>query len=164
MKLFHASFNEYELEKKLSNQNKRVIKEGLNEIESFFDERRPTDCLSRYFAKFAFDRLEYAAHFIFAEKRQKEILKKPIIYRVSMDVFSKHPMYLIDYVAKTQNKAKREKAIQEYWNPTQKWKVWEYLGADVWIKCKEEFPETHMQGVSIHHLLQDRNLTQQLWT
>ena len=104
---------------------------------------------SRLSSWFAFDKAEFAAVYLTIERNRLAPDQKPVeetgfIYAVEMTKFSRHPMILVDAIAKkvsTGNRQYADKLAAEYWNPTQNWKFWEYISPEIVFVERTSWPD-----------------------
>ena len=115
--------------------------------------------VSRLSCWFACDKPELAALFLMGERkhgRDKDKRKGDVllIYAVEMDAPSKHPMCLVDAIAKNLEKNNRilSSLAGEYWKPTRDWRFFEYLSSEIRVMTQVPWPTAPKLGaVSISH-------------
>ena len=106
------------------------------EIDNYLSENRSTYAPSRSHCIYAFVKMEYCVYFRNKELRNGETFH---LYKCKMDVSKGHPMILVGKI-KSASEQDREKLKEEYWNPTRKWMLLEYLSDT--IEILEEIPIT----------------------
>ena len=75
-----------------------------------------------------------------------------VLYAVEMACPSKQPMVLIDAVLRAlreNNMVKADLLAQEYWQPTQPWKFWEYTSSKIsTVRDQLKFPDEIAHSVA----------------
>ena len=123
------------------------------EAEKLLERQRPKGRPSRLSSWFACDEPNLAAEYLDAEidfPRSKIGLKgQPHLYAVEIHLYSKHPMVLVGATAVKLSQGQTDIALllaDEYWEPKQEWKFWEYISPEITILREEAWP--HLTALS----------------
>jgi len=77
---------------------------------------------------------------------------------------TKHPMCLVSHALHHLNdQQKLADIIREYWNPSDRWKCWEYLGSAITPMEMVATPDFMMRSGAKHRYNEDIRLAQTLW-
>lgn len=105
-----------------------------DKLEGFLESHRPTTCHSRLSSWFACDSPEKSKSYLEAQLSHEKKSGAPLIFAVEMHSPTKLPMALVDPIRAALQRDDLEAAefiAKEYWTPTQPWKFWEYISAEI---------------------------------
>lgn len=131
-------------------------------VEEEFERRRRGRSLSRLTALFAGADAADCVQFLRAQRDYDNV---PVhLYRVDMPVSGHHPMALVDAVRRKAGHTNIiDKIVEEYWQPTLKWRFWEYLGQTMTVVEELPLPDTIMMAGAFHRYITDRDLAVRRW-
>jgi hypothetical protein len=173
MEYFHASTIDYLPDQKLSipsNQNtfyfQRNINRGLGWLERLLEEQRPEVASPRARSLFAFDSIANAGGFIQAENIRR--ILQPVqpmqhwrIYQVSLRNPHRASMPILDFLsARNADFIHIGNAIQEYWNPQQNWRFFEYLSQKMEIIREVGMPGSQQLAGAVENWREDIRLAE----
>ena len=121
---------------------KRLVATSLNGAEGPLEDGRPAAAQGRLTTQYAFDSVYYAQDYGSTQYKGLALY----FYQVSMEDPTKVPMAMVEAIriaAGTEGvtKAHLNALVEEYWNPTQKWNVYEYLAGSMKILKKLPYPD-----------------------
>lgn len=95
-------------------------------VNDYFDYYKPSKSIERKRAIFTFDSIKHCLAFD---------NKKKYIYKVDIPKTTGHPMRLLQCFVQNKNKPNniRKQIVDEYWEPSENWKFYEYLSARMTI-------------------------------
>lgn len=146
MKLYHASIQERTIGEIISTNDfvgdttyyYQNLASAQKDIENKLEEKRPKEYCSRKKAVFLFDKPLYCYYFAKKQYPNQHVYVYEVESNDSIDGF---PMCLIHTAYKKYYNGKPyDYIINEYWHPSKKWQVLEYLALSVSVikECQEE--------------------------
>ncbi len=142
--VFHVSTKQYERNQVVSVPageqtafHGRLVAANATEVEQRIEGARPPAAQSRLTTQYAFDDVFQGLHYGNSQYNGQELH----FYRVSMENPTEVPMALVDVIKKVENPTAAQVAAiaSEYWTPTLKWDVLEYLDSSMTVI--EELPK-----------------------
>jgi len=162
MKLYHASKVLYVPGQRVLASTKKVADARRAAVESVLRLQKPRGSIDRSEAIFAFDSKVMAIRFGCSEYGEGRFYP----YRVSMPNSERHPMMLVDCYAKrmgSSDNAVLQQVVEEYWNPTEEWDVWEYLGPEIIVEHQLETLGCNAAGMALIKVMKDHDRIRRLW-
>jgi len=111
---------------------------GRAEFERRFAAYAPVWAGDRATAIFAADDSAFAARYLESEPKAKH---ERHVYQVRAVPISRHPMALVNFAFKESDPNAFAVIAREYWQPSRKWCVWEYLCAEIEVVGEERWPD-----------------------
>jgi hypothetical protein len=142
MELFHASGHRYKPGERLVVRVREGIAPERTDAEQRLARYAPPDTLPRMSARFASDSRAFAA--LYWNSEANEDVERHL-YRVEAVWKSRHPMALVDVVARADDEAIAAAVATEYWSPGHEWRCWEYLCSE--LEILEEVPWPDLPGL-----------------
>jgi|GEM_PF-2881746 hypothetical protein len=145
--LYHISSKVYQPGEKILIEDKTEYykrKEGTHDnwVDDLLDSSKPNGYLGRQKALYAFDSLENCEKLIGSDKRFNE---QKHFYLVEMKNPIRVPMCLVNILLKGGiDSLKNDAIINEYWEPQQSWKCFEYVSNEMIIIQEVEAPKNSM--------------------
>jgi hypothetical protein len=136
---------------------KNLVATSLDGAEGPLEDGRPAAAQSRLTTQYAFDSVYYAQDYGSTQYKGQTLY----FYQVSMENPTKVPMAMVEAIriaAGTEGvtKALLNALVEEYWNPTQKWNVYEYLAGSMKILKKLPYPNMgSMEGLGAPNAYMD---------
>ena len=117
-------------------------KKTIDCFDDYISQKYPNYVLRKH-AVYAFDKASYAKRFGDSLCRQLKI-DSGHIYEIEMEASYKGPFALVNRMKQALGNSDQEaKVLEEYFNPKEKWKVYEYLGKEfVVIDEVKQIPST----------------------
>ena len=112
------------------------------QLEEPLEQRRPAGAQSRLTTQYAFKDVHQCWYYGVTEYSDQQLY----YYRVTMENSTRVPMAMVDAVRATAEMpgvppAQLAALVDEYWNPTQYWRVYEYLAGSMTILNKVQAPD-----------------------
>jgi len=164
--LYHVSCKEYVVGQKLIAQEttpyyQKKISQETNWIDDILNDHKPKDAPQRNKTLFAFDFVGNCQAFFEKESCPSGT---PKYYKVKMVNPIKSPMCLTDLIRILEKESPKVQEIaQEYWNPKQNWKYYEYLSAEMEIIEILATPSQETLNIGKANYLNDTTLRNRLF-
>jgi hypothetical protein len=103
-------------------------------FEEFLESKRPSTSHSRLASWFACDSPERATRYLEVQLDYEQDSGEVLLFAVEMPSPSRQPIVLVDAIIRALREddiAKADFLAQEYWQPTQPWKFWEYTSDEI---------------------------------
>jgi hypothetical protein len=114
-------------------------------FEGFLESKRPSMSHSRLASWFACDSPERAARYLEVQLDYKQDSREGFLFAVEMPSPSKQPIVLVDAIVRAlreDESATADYLANEYWQPTQPWRFWEYTSDEIsTVRDRLELPD-----------------------
>jgi hypothetical protein len=140
----------------------QIESEGRGWVEALLEAGRPSHCVKRTQAVFAFDDPAACRRFAEGEARQRGKAGAWRYYEVESVDPTRHPICLVDQIDRRGPGGANDVLVQEYWTPTREWRRYEYLASQMRVVREMPLASDSERAADLSRATYDRDIAVQL--